>query len=264
MVKATCAVGACELPAASRGWCSMHYQRWKRHGDPEQLTRKPPGGFTNKTCRAQGCPKPAKALGWCAMHYQRQRLTGSLDLLPRSPRERTICSVGKCSEVAVTRGWCNRHYLRWQSYGDPRIWKLSEITETCSEAGCAKRLAKAGVCWSHYRSHKARLMAEQGGRCAICRVAEQDAPRGKLVLDHDHVTGRPRALLCHNCNCGLGHFRESADLLTAALAFLKAAQMAVTVRDTGPPVAPVGVDEDEPIARMVSVPAAVAPSRSKL
>ena len=30
----TCAVGGCDRPARSRGWCNMHFQRWKRTGDP--------------------------------------------------------------------------------------------------------------------------------------------------------------------------------------------------------------------------------------
>lgn len=30
----TCSIPGCEHPHASRGWCQMHYCRWKRHGDP--------------------------------------------------------------------------------------------------------------------------------------------------------------------------------------------------------------------------------------
>lgn len=30
----TCSVNDCSRPASSRGWCYMHYSRWKRHGDP--------------------------------------------------------------------------------------------------------------------------------------------------------------------------------------------------------------------------------------
>ena len=34
MAKATCAIEDCDRPAKCRGWCSTHYQRWWRHGDP--------------------------------------------------------------------------------------------------------------------------------------------------------------------------------------------------------------------------------------
>jgi len=29
-----CAVDGCERPPDSRGWCQMHYDRWRKHGDP--------------------------------------------------------------------------------------------------------------------------------------------------------------------------------------------------------------------------------------
>lgn len=42
-----------------------------------------------------------------------------------------------------------------------------------------------------------RLLALQGGRCAICR----GRPKSKrLAVDHSHVTGAVRGLLCSRCN----------------------------------------------------------------
>lgn len=36
-METTCAIDDCDrLPCNSRGWCSKHYQRWQKHGDPEQ------------------------------------------------------------------------------------------------------------------------------------------------------------------------------------------------------------------------------------
>lgn len=32
-----CSIPDCDKPALSRGWCSMHYQRWKKHRDPMAL-----------------------------------------------------------------------------------------------------------------------------------------------------------------------------------------------------------------------------------
>lgn len=61
------------------------------------------------------------------------------------------------------------------------------------------------------------MLKAQGGVCAICG----NPPNGKsLAVDEDHSTRRVRALLCHNCNVGLGHFRDSMDLLQSALAYL--------------------------------------------
>lgn len=34
MSKRTCSIENCGRPHEARGWCRMHYSRWKRHGDP--------------------------------------------------------------------------------------------------------------------------------------------------------------------------------------------------------------------------------------
>jgi HNH endonuclease len=35
----TCSIDDCERRKSSRGWCSMHYRRWMRNGDPEKRQR---------------------------------------------------------------------------------------------------------------------------------------------------------------------------------------------------------------------------------
>lgn len=34
MPKGTCSIDACDKPVKARGWCAMHWSRWKRNGDP--------------------------------------------------------------------------------------------------------------------------------------------------------------------------------------------------------------------------------------
>lgn len=33
-MKPTCSIEGCDRPIVARGWCSAHYNRWHRHGDP--------------------------------------------------------------------------------------------------------------------------------------------------------------------------------------------------------------------------------------
>jgi len=63
-----------------------------------------------------------------------------------------------------------------------------------------------------------RMSESQRGACAIC-----GGPPGEqgLHVDHDHKTGKVRALLCFECNSGLGKFREDPQLLAAAIAYLE-------------------------------------------
>lgn len=59
----------------------------------------------------------------------------------------------------------------------------------------------------------------QGGLCAICHQPPKEK-KGRLHIDHDHETGVFRAMLCGNCNRGLGIFQDSAELLRAAALYL--------------------------------------------
>ena len=39
--KPACSIPKCNTTARRRGWCGMHYARWRRHGDPLATTRSP-------------------------------------------------------------------------------------------------------------------------------------------------------------------------------------------------------------------------------
>ncbi|MBJ7452565.1 MAG: endonuclease [Blastococcus sp.] len=59
------------------------------------------------------------------------------------------------------------------------------------------------------------MLEAQGGVCAICRAAPA------VHVDHIHSTGRVRALLCFNCNGGLGQFRDNPAVLQAAVFYVE-------------------------------------------
>ena len=66
----------------------------------------------------------------------------------------------------------------------------------------------------------------QQNKCAICRCPPRNVigTRGNkrvLCADHDHVTKKPRGLLCHRCNVSLGLLDDSADRLEAAAKYLR-------------------------------------------
>ena len=67
-----CSVPGCDKRHFGKGYCSFHYQRWSKFGDPleggpKRLTKYPPGAV----CSISGCKKPIKGLGYCGPHYKR-------------------------------------------------------------------------------------------------------------------------------------------------------------------------------------------------
>lgn len=67
------------------------------------------------------------------------------------------------------------------------------------------------------------MLLEQRGVCAICGNPETMVRRGKLQplsVDHDHVSGQPRGLLCQKCNSGIGFFDDDRVLFENARRYL--------------------------------------------
>ena len=56
-----------------------------------------------------------------------------------------------------------------------------------------------------------RMFQIQGGKCAICGT-HQASLKSKLCVDHNHTTGKVRALLCAGCNTSLGHYEKRKEL----------------------------------------------------
>lgn len=63
------------------------------------------------------------------------------------------------------------------------------------------------------------MMREQGSACAICG-AEFKAGGRRMAIDHNHLTGEVRGILCTKCNLGLGTLQDSPYILRAAVKYL--------------------------------------------
>ena len=63
------------------------------------------------------------------------------------------------------------------------------------------------------------LFSDQGGCCAICN-SHQDQLKSPLCVDHNHVTGKVRGLLCKPCNSGIGFLKDNKDLCLKAYGYL--------------------------------------------
>jgi len=76
------------------------------------------------------------------------------------------------------------------------------------------------------------ILAAQQGCCAICgsenaggrpakTTTDDIPPKAKMAVDHDHNAGKVRELLCSRCNWLVGVIETRAELVRAAIAYLK-------------------------------------------
>lgn len=115
------------------------------------------------------------------------------------------------------------------------------VLPTGPQAGARPREVRRANLWAKYRitpEEYDSFRAAQEYRCAICgrdetaidlkRVGGRPRADGKplakvpLAVDHDHVTGAVRGLLCPSCNAGLSAFGDDPVRLAAAITYLRA------------------------------------------
>lgn len=68
------------------------------------------------------------------------------------------------------------------------------------------------------RDQMKQMFVSQNGRCAIC--LQPFKSRNDIHIDHDHVTGKTRQLLCPQCNTGIGFFKDDIGVLKNAIDYL--------------------------------------------
>jgi hypothetical protein len=118
-----------------------------------------------------------------------------------------------------------------------RYWfEGKQIGKTFSTLFLAQKFLEAkarelGVNWSMYKVARGKrirsygisedefdqMMINQEGKCYICKG---DNGSIALCIDHDHLTGKVRGLLCNKCNRGLGLFSDDLVLLKRAMNYL--------------------------------------------
>lgn len=83
------------------------------------------------------------------------------------------------------------------------------------------RARRTGITGPRYDA----MLEAQSGVCLVCGQPETAVGRGgglrTLCVDHDHVTGAIRGLLCRNCNVALGIVHDSIPTLRSMIAYLE-------------------------------------------
>lgn len=94
----------------------------------------------------------------------------------------------------------SKEHSRWRSqnldYCQERLWKL-----------------RYGIS----RVEFDQMRAEQNNTCIICLREFANTP----CVDHSHLTGKNRGLLCKTCNRALGMLGDSSEVLNRAAEYLR-------------------------------------------
>src|SRR3990167_8902356 len=96
-----------------------------------------------------------------------------------------------------------------------KTYELKHPGKKSAQTICYRR----GISLDEYQE----MFIVQENKCAICFKVETRKRNGKvlrLTLDHNNVTGKNRQLLCHACNVGIGHLKESPELINEAVKYI--------------------------------------------
>lgn len=76
---------------------------------------------------------------------------------------------------------------------------------------------KYGITEDDYNS----MLKDQNGKCAICETTTPTGKWKRFAVDHCHITGIVRGLLCNECNRGMGLLKDNPELLLKAANYLQ-------------------------------------------
>lgn len=135
-----------------------------------------------------------------------------LDAFPRRAKGKhgrdSKCQV--CHNESVTT-WRAENKERWGRYmKEYRKKNADRIRESDRRRWL---MTKYGITPKEYDE----LLVKHDSNCHVCHKPSF----GRLIVDHDHVTGQIRGLLCHGCNLGIGHLQDDPEVMASALDYVR-------------------------------------------
>lgn len=183
-----------------------------------------------KTCSIEGCERKHKAHGLCSTHIYRRDNGLPMEKPVRQYEHERICKVEGCERERKAGGdgqYCQMHRKRVIRRGDPggaerQRAPFNEAEWDKPNTRRGKRLLdEYGLTIAEYD----RLFLKQKGRCAVCGSTSPNSKRARsdmsFCVDHDHVTGQVRGLLCQACNRALGMLKDDPELLEKAARYIR-------------------------------------------
>ena len=117
----SCAVEGCDRPKRARGWCTKHWQRWRRNGHPTAAVERKPrsdtaGHGTRRMYDDHGCR--CNACAWAAsVYYYQWKENGGRTRVP-------VDQVVEHIERLMADGWTLQAIAREAGIGPTTPWHL--------------------------------------------------------------------------------------------------------------------------------------------
>ena len=136
-----------------------------------------------------------------------------------APETEYKCS--KCKKLLPESDFSSRRNKRQNR---PVQWYCKKCAAASDKARSHETIRRYGLKTNYgiTPEHYNETLVKQEGGCAICRSATTGSKRSShFHVDHDHTTGKVRGLLCHQCNIGLGGFRDNIQSMKNAITYLE-------------------------------------------
>lgn len=220
-----CHIGGCDREAVSHGHCDTHRKRLERHGHIEE-TRPDDWGAKNRhpLYNSWAYVRRHRARHPMCASWENDFLQFAMDVGDRPSAKHKLFAADDSKPLGP----------------DNFVWKRA-ITERAPGEDEKTYMNRAQKVYRavrreefsgyelkrHYGLSRAEYQAlndAQNGTCAICKGAEKLTLRGRkaaLAVDHCHLSGRVRGLLCADCNRAIGMLNDDPTILRAAIAYLE-------------------------------------------
>jgi len=116
---------------------------------------------------------------------------------------------GKCKEIKNLNEFHNDKYTVTNKSSSCKLCTNNKYTIEENRSFAYK--SRYGITLEDYNI----MYLSQEGKCDICKESFN-----KLVVDHCHINGNVRGLLCNSCNSGLGFFKDNISSLLEASKYL--------------------------------------------
>jgi len=157
------------------------------------------------------------------MPHKRDIKSGRFQKSEHSKRTCIDCKNKK----EIAKGFCRscygkKEYQRLKTLGKYSNGKFNTLTKEEKERRADRNRRNTmlkrsyGISLERYEE----LEKDQNGLCAICYKRQSHGMTVNLSVDHCHISGEVRGLLCAKCNTAIGMMEDDVCRLNSAITYL--------------------------------------------